>query len=294
MKAHSKKFPIEKMAALLEVSRCGYYEFLGRKCRKRALEDKTLSEAIKEIHKKSRGTYGSPRIHAELKKQGFTSSRRRVANLMRRENIQAKMRRKWKTTTQQSKKVVELAPNHLDQQFKVEEPNKVWVSDITYVWTAEGWLYVAIVLDLFSRKVVGLSMGRTLKTKLVTKALKQALYRRAIMDGGLMHHSDRGSQYTSKEFRELTFNHGVKLSMSDRGHCYDNAVAESFFHTLKTEEVHLKQYRTREEAKQAIFEYVEVFYNRQRLHSTLGYKSPKEFEEIWEREKAEEVYVLSV
>jgi putative transposase len=189
---------------------------------------------------------------------------------------------------------VELPPNHLDQQFMVDEPNKVWASDITYVWTAEGWLYVAVVLDLFSRKVVGLSIGSTLETKLVTRALKQAIYRRSIVNKGLMHHSDRGSQYTSKEFKELTFGYGIKLSMSGKGHCYDNAVAESFFHTLKTEEVHLKRYKTREEAKLAIFEYVEVFYNQQRLHSTLGHRSPKEFEEIWKKEKEEEVYVLTV
>ena len=137
-------------------------------------------------------------------------------------------------------------------------------------------------------------MGNTLETELVTKALKQALYRRSIMSNGPMHHSDRGCQYTSKEFKELTLRHGITLSMSDKGHCYDNAVAESFFHTLKTEEVHLKHYRTREEAKCAIFEYIEVFYNRERLHSTLGYRSPKEFEEIWEKEKIEQIYVLNV
>jgi transposase InsO family protein len=294
MKAHSQEFPVEKMATILGVSRCGYYEFLGRKCSKRALENQELTSEIKEVHKQSRGLYGSPRIHAELKKRGSSCSRKKVASLMKQEKIQAKMRKKWKRTTQPSKKVVEIAPNHLDQQFIVEEPNKVWVSDITYVWTAEGWLYVSIVLDLFSRKVVGLGMGNTLETELVTNALKQALYRRSIRANGLMHHSDRGCQYTSKEFRELSLRHGIQMSMSDKGHCYDNAVAESFFHTLKTEEVHLKHYRTREEAKTAIFEYVEVFYNRERLHSTLGYRSPKEFEEMWEKQKIEQIYVLNV
>lgn len=209
---------------------------------------------------------------------------------MRKEKIQAKMRKRWKRTTLQSKKVVDIAPNHLDQQFHVEKPNKVWVSDIIYVWTAEGWLYVAVVLDLFSRKVVGLSMGASLSTELVTKALKQALYRRGvIVNKRLMHHCDRGCQYTSKEFREIAVRHGIELSMSAKGHCYDNAVAESFFQTLKTEETHLKHYRTREEGPSAIFEYVEVFYNRQRLYSTLGYISPADFEEGWEKD-----YVLSV
>jgi len=290
MKAHSKQFPVEKMAEVLGVSRSGYYDFLHKGPSKRALEDQGIVEEIKKAHKKSRGTYGSPRVHAELKKQGISCSRKRTAKLMRKEKIQAKMRKRWKRTTLQSKKVVDIAPNHLDQQFHVEKPNKVWVSDITYVWTAEGWLYVAVVLDLFSRKVVGLSMGSSVSTELVTKALKQALYRRGvIVNKGLMHHSDRGCQYTSKEFREIAVRHGIELSMSAKGHCYDNAVAESFFHTLKTEETHLKHYRTREEGQSAIFEYVEVFYNRQRLHSTLGYISPADFEEGWEKD-----YVLSV
>jgi len=290
MKAHSKQFPVEKMAEVLGVSRSGYYDFLHKGPSKRALEDQGIIEEIKKAHKKSRGTYGSPRVHAELKKQGVSCSRKRTAKLMRKEKIQAKMRKRWKRTTLQSKKVVDIAPNHLDQQFHVEKPNKVWVSDITYVWTAEGWLYVAVVLDLFSRKVVGLRMGASLSTELVTKALKQALYRRGvIVNKGLMHHSDRGCQYTSKEFREIAAVHGIELSMSAKGHCYDNAVAESFFHTLKTEETHLKHYRTREEGQSAIFEYVEVFYYRERLHSTLGYISPADFEEVWEKD-----YVLSV
>jgi len=286
IKAHSKQFPVEKMAEVLGVSRYGYYDFLRKGPSKRALENQGILEEIKKVHKKSRGTYGSPRVHAELKKQAISCSRKGTAKPMRKEN----MRKRWKRTTLQSKKVVDIAPNHLDQQFHVEEPNKVWVSDITYVWTAEGWLYVAIVLDLFSRKVVGLIMGASLSTELVTKALKQALYRiGVIVNKGLMHHSDRGCRYTSKEFRELALRHGIELSMSAKGHCYDNAVAESFFHSLKTEETHLKRYRTREEGQSAIFEYVEVFYNRQRLHSTLGYISPTDFEEGWEKD-----YVLSV
>ena len=195
---------------------------------------------------------------------------------MREEGIQAKMRKKWKKTTQSDEKA-KFSANHLDQNFMVETPNKVWVSDITYVATQEGWLYVAVVMDLFSRKVVGLSMGSRLQTDLVTKALEQALTHRDV-NKGLMHHSDRGCQYTSKEFGELAGSHGIKLSMSGTGHCYDNAVAESFFHTLKTEHTNFHDYKIREEAKNSIFEYVEVFYNRQRLHSTIGYLSPEEFE----------------
>ncbi len=273
MKTHSREFSIEKMAEVFKVSRCGYYEFLNRKSNKRDLDNKALIEEIKNIHKDSRGLYGSPRVHAELSKKGKKCSRKRVAKLMKKEKIQAKMRKKWKVTTQPSKKAIEVAPNYLNQCFTIDAPNKVWISDITYVWTEEGWLYVASTMDLFSRKVVGLSMGNRLETRLVTGALKQALYRCSPKEG-LMHHSDRGSQYTSTEFKELTQRHGIYLSMSAKGHCYDNAVAESFFHTLKTEETHLKRYRTREEAKLSIFEYVEVFYNRERLHSTLGYVSP--------------------
>lgn len=288
MKGHSKEFKIERMAKVLGVSRCGYYEYCSRELSQRMLDNQSLVQAIKKIHKESRRTYGSPRIHSELKKQGKACSRKRVAKLMKEEKIQAKMRRKWKQTTQPSKKVVTIAPNYLEQNFTVEAPDRVWVSDITYVSTQEGWLYVAVVMDLFSRKVVGLSMGDRLETDLVTSALKQALYERNVHKG-LMHHSDRGCQYTSKEFKELTYRHGIKLSMSAKGRCYDNAVAESFFHTLKTEEIHLCNYRIREEAKSSIFEYIEVFYNRKRLHSTLGYTSPVDFEEIWRNSPEEKV-----
>jgi len=281
MQGHRKEFKVEKMAQVFGVTRCGYYEYLNRKLSQRDLDNQALLQGIKEIYKDSRGTYGSPRVHAELKRQGKACSRKRVSKLMHGEKIQAKMRKKWKVTTRHSKKTVEIAPNHLDQQFRVEEPNKVWVSDMTYVWTKEGWLYVAIVMDLFSRKVIGLGMGDSMETDLIMGALRQALYsRRKGQD--LMHHSDRGCQYTSKEFKELCCWHSIKLSMSAKGHCYDNAVAESFFHTLKTEEAHLCNYRTREEAKSSIFEYIEVFYNRKRLHSTIGYMSPVDFEEVWE------------
>lgn len=285
MKAHAEEFSVEKMAKILKVSRCGYYEFLSREPSKRKEENKTLLKEIQEIYKKGRELYGSPRVHAELKKRGRSCSRKRVARLMKQEKIQAKTRKRWKRT-QPSKKTVEIAPNHLQQQFVAEAPDRVWVSDITYVWTEEGWLYVSSVMDLFSRKVIGLKMGDRLETDLVTGALNQALCHRSPKEG-LMHHSDRGSQYTSSEFRDLAARHGIKLSMSAKGHCYDNAVAESFFHTLKTEEVYLKRYRTREEAMLNVFEYVEVFYNRERTHSTLGYMSPEAYEATWKAEKVE-------
>ena len=198
---------------------------------------------------------------------------------MQRGKIQAKMRKKWKVTTKPNKGA-KIVPNHLDQNFAAEMPDKIWASDITYVATQEGWLYIAVVMDLFSRKIVGLSMGDRLQTDLVTSALKQALQHRNVK-GDLMHHSDRGSQYTSNEFKALTNRHGIKLSMSAKGRCYDNAVVESFFHTLKTEHVNFCNYRIREEAQNSIFEYIEIFYNRKRLHSTIGYLSPEEFENHW-------------
>lgn len=288
MKKYSKEFSIEKMAYIFGVSRCGYYEFLNRGLSKRSLENQVLLEEIKGIYKNSRRTYGSPRVHAELKKQGKFCSRKRVAKLMQQEKIQAKMRKKWKMTTQPDKKTVMVAPNHLNQNFMVEAPNKVWASDITYLATQEGWLYLAVVMDLFSRKVIGFSIGDKLKTDLIMNAIKQALYNRD-MNKGLMHHSDRGCQYTSKEFKEITSRHGIQLSMSAKGRCYDNAVVESFFHTLKTEETHLCTYRTKEEAKLSIFEYIEVFYNKKRIHSTLGYLSPVDFEKAWENYQIEAV-----
>lgn len=283
MKAHEKDFMVEKMAAVLGVSRSGYYDFLQRKESIRSKEKKKLKEKIKEIHKTSRETYGSPRIHAVMKGQGEICSRKRVAKLMQEEKLQAKMRKKWRRTTRINEKV-EVTKNYLNQNFLTDAPNKVWVSDITYIPTQEGWLYVAVVMDLFSRKIVGLSMGNRLQTDLVTKALSQALFHRGI-EKGILHHSDRGCQYTSHEFRELAKRHGIKLSMSGKGHCFDNAVAESFFHTLKTEHVKFCNYRIREEAINSIFEYVEIFYNRTRVHSTIGYKSPEEFENQWKSTK---------
>ena len=279
MRGHKKEFSIEKMAKVLKVSRSGYYEFLLKEESGRKIENKILKEKIKDIHQKSRKVYGSPRIHYELKKQGETISRKRVARLMKEEGIQAKMRKKWTRTTTVDEKL-EISPNHLNQNFIVEKPNKVWVSDITYVRTEEGWLYLAIVMDLFSRKIVGISMGNHLDTELVSQALRQGLTHRGVKDD-LIHHSDRGCQYTSKEFREEAAKHGIRLSMSGKGNCYDNAVAESFFHTLKTEHTNLQKYRIREEAKSSIFEYIEVFYNRQRSHSTNGYLSPEDFENQW-------------
>jgi len=288
MKRHQEEFKIEKMAEILEVSRAGYYDFIKLKKSHRAIENEELEKEIKEIYKKKRGVYGSPRICNELRKRGKSCSRKRVAKLMKKEGLQARMKKKWKRSPEKKEK--EIFANVLNQQFKVEKPNKVWVSDITYIWTQEGWLYLAIVMDLFSRKVIGLNMGEKPDTDLVAKALNQAICHRGVQ-GEIVHHSDRGSQYTSKEFKDLAISYGIRLSMSGKGNCYDNAVAESFFHTLKTELIQFERYRIREEAKTNIFEYIEVFYNRERSHSTIGYLSPEEFENTY-REK--NVRILNV
>ena len=276
IKTHKNEFSIEKMAKVLGVSRSGYYEFMKRGKSSRALENERLKKKIKQIHTSSRGTYGSPRVHATMKNNGETCSRKRVAKLMRQEGLQAKMRKKWKRTINRSSQA-NFSKNLLNQNFEASAPNEKWVSDITYVSTREGWLYLAVVMDLFSRKIVGIGMSNTLHTDLVAKALKQALKHRNVSKGTI-HHSDKGCQYTSKEFAKLASDSGIILSMSGKGNCYDNAVAESFFHTLKTEHTKFCDYKIREEARSSIFEYIEVFYNRMRLHSTIGYMSPEEFE----------------
>ncbi len=261
---------------MFDVSRSGYYRFAREIVSKRVKENEILLEKIKKAHVKSRQTYGSPRIQAEIKSQGDYYSRKRIARLMQQEGIQAKMKKRFKKTTKVNPKA-KVAPNLLNQNFAADKPNQRWVADITYIATAQGWLYVAAVLDLFSRRIVGLAMSERMTSELVINALKQALTHRN-PEQGLMHHSDKGCQYTSKNFQDLLKENKITVSMSGTGNCYDNAAMESFFHTLKTEHVHFEHYRTREQAKLSIFEFVEVFYNRQRLHSTLGYLAPVEYE----------------
>lgn len=280
MQKYRKEFSIEKMAKVFKVSARGYYAYNHRKPSMRDLENEELLILIKQIHKEGRFMYGSPRIHAKLCRLAYCFSRKRVANLMKKMGIAARMRKKWKKTTKQGKR--KSAKNLIEQNFISTNPDEKWVSDITYVHTREGWLYVSTILDLFSRRVVGLSMGEKMDTALIKQSLGQALKHRN-PPKGLIHHSDRGSQYTSEEFERLAKEHGIILSMSSTGNCFDNAVAESFFHTLKTEHVYQRRFETREEAKRSIFEYIEVFYNRQRLHSFLGYLSPEEYETNWEK-----------
>jgi transposase InsO family protein len=277
MQANVKTWTVEEMARSLGVSRSGYYDYCRRKPSVVQQENEKLLRLIRQIFLQSRQTYGSPRIHAELKAQGFSVSRVRVARLMKKAGLIAKMRRLFKKTTRVDEKELP-APNRLQQEFTAAVPNETWVADISYIRTMEGWLYIAVILDLFSRKVVGLSMSDSLQTMLVMDALKQALQRRQLRQD-VQHHSDRGCQYTSEIFQKLLTENNIICSMSSTGNCFDNAVAESFFHTLKTECVYHERYETREQAMQSIFEYVEVFYNNQRRHSTLGYVSPAEFEQ---------------
>ncbi len=277
MKEHNKHWTIVEMARVFVVSRSGYYKFMAHGFSRRTKENSGLVEAIQVVYEKSRRTYGSPRVWITLIKQGYACSRQRVARLMNRIGLRAKMNKSFKQTTRVDSRQ-KAWPNLLDQNFTASKPNEKWVADISYIRTMEGWLYLAVVLDLYSRKIVGLAMDKNLQTNLVTTALKQALKRRE-PSGELQHHSDRGCQYTSKDFQVLLNEHGISCSMSAAGYCYDNAVAESFFHTLKTECVYCEHYTTREEAKASIFEYIELFYNNQRIHSTLGYLSPSEFEQ---------------
>ena len=274
--ANTVEFRVKRMCHALSVQRSGYYAWRRRTPSTRAQANEVLLKLIREEHETSRKTYGSPRIKKVLERKGVLCGKNRVARLMRMHGIAAKKRHKWHPTTTQRKPGVVPAPNWLNQEFTAVAPNRKWVSDFTYIDTAEGWLYLATVLDLFSRKVVGWAMSEWMDTDLVETAWQMALLGRR-PEPGLLHHSDQGSQYTSAVYQKSLTTALVQLSMSRVGNCYDNAVAESFFGTLKTECV-TSQFATRALAHTSIFEYIEVWYNRQRLHSTLGYLSPVEFE----------------
>ena len=273
---HQGAFSVDLMCRTLEVGSSGYYAWLKRPESSRNRENRQLLMEIKAVHSKSRQTYGSPRIHAELNETGRACSKYRIARLMRQHGIVSKHKRKFRVTTNSSHSFP-IAGNLLQRRFNVSRPGQCWVSDITYIPTREGWLYLAVTLDLFHRKVVGWAMDRWITRWLVMKALNMAIQNGSLKPG-LIHHSDRGVQYACNDFQALLKVHGIECSMSRKGDCWDNAVAESFFHTLKVELIHGKIYDTRQQAKMAIFEYIEVFYNRQRRHSYLGYLSPEDFE----------------
>ena len=268
--------PVSVLCKVLDVSRSGFYAWNERGRSTRSSEDAKLTVHVLAAFKTGRGAYGSPRVHDELKAAGIAVGRKRVARIMRELGLEGRRKRRFKATTD-SRHNLPVAENVLDRNFEVDAPDVAWVTDITYVWTAEGWLYLAAILDLFSRRVVGLAMSERIDRALVLEALRNAVGRR-LPNAGLMHHSDRGSQYASGDYQDALDELGVVCSMSRKGNCWDNAVAESFFATLKTECVYTRRFATRAEAREAIFEYIEVFYNGTRRHSTLGYLSPMEFE----------------
>jgi putative transposase len=268
------------MCPVLEVSRSGFYAWKqrqGRQPAQRVQRRRELLEKIKAAHQASRQTYGSPRVYQELKAKGTSVCENTVAKLMKDNRIRSVTRRRFRVRTTDSAHAHPTAPNRLDRCFKWELPDQAWAADITYVPTDEGWLYLATVMDLCSRRIVGWAMAEHLRAQLCVDALQMALGQRR-PKAGLIHHSDRGVQYACGQYRDLLEERGILCSMSGRGDCYDNAVAESFFATLKTELVYQQQYQTRQQARRAIFEYVEVFYNRNRRHSSLGYLSPAAFE----------------
>ena len=272
------EFRIQPMCRVLQVSRSGYYEYLRRPPSAHSIEDDKLRPQIKSAFKKGRKNYGTRRIKDELIKTETTVSRRRIGRLMQEEALVVQTKRKFKVTTD-SNHDKPIAPNLLERNFAVASPDTVYVGDITYIPTREGWLYLAVVIDLFSRAVVGWAMSSRIKTDLINDAMLMAIWKRKPAKG-LMFHSDRGSQYASDSYRKILNTHGIKASMSRKGNCWDNAVAESFFHTLKIELVHHRDYESREEARADIFEYIEVFYNRQRSHSALGYEAPLVYESM--------------
>lgn len=275
---HCGQFPVRRMCRVLEVSSSAYYAWLGRPESRRVREDRRLLVAIEAIHSASREVYGSPRIHAELKAQGTRLSEKRVARLMRAGGIRARQKRKFKATTD-SRHSYPVAPNLLRRDFEASAPDQKWVADITYIPTREGWLYLAAIMDLYSRMIVGWSMAGRMTRRLVLDALDMAVGRRR-PGPGLLHHSDRGSQYACGDYQKALKTHGMVCSMSRKGDCWDNAPMESFFHTLKTELVHHRDYGNRWQAKADLFHYIEAFYNRGRRHSALGFLTPAEYESI--------------
>jgi putative transposase len=278
MKQHCDQFQVRSMCQALDVSRSGYYDWLTRAPSAHARKDQVLLERIRVHFEANRRVYGTRRLKACLADEGEHVSRRRIGRLMAQQDLQVKTRRKFKVTTD-SHHGQAVAPHVLERHFDVNEPDTAYVGDITYIWTAQGWLYLAVVIDLFSRAVVGWSMSPWLKADLVTNALQMALDRRQ-PKAGLLMHTDRGSQYVADRYLHLMHRYGIEASMSRTGNCWDNAVAESFFHTLKTECVYLERFETREQAQTVIFDYVEVFYNRQRRHSSNGNLAPMVYERI--------------
>lgn len=264
------------MCQVLEVSRSGYYSWKCRKASNNKIKNADLLEKIKKIHRLNEEIYGSPKITEELKAQGIKCSKNRVAKIMKENGIASKIKKKFKKTTD-SEHSLPIAQNLLAEKKNITAPNQAWISDITYIWTKEGWLYLAIIIDVFTRGVIGWAMSNRINTQLVIDALFMAIFRKNPCKE-VIFHSDRGSQYASNEFKDILKYHHFQQSMSGAGNCYDNAMAESFFHSIKVEKIYWNVYETREAAKQSIFEYIELYYNVKRRHSSISYMSPKEYE----------------
>jgi putative transposase len=272
---HRETYPVRLMCAVLEVSPAGYYAWRERPVSERTKSNAMLLAAIRQAHCDSSGRYGSPRVHAVLRRQGRGASRGRIERLMRRHGIRAIMAPPRRVRTTDSRHSLPIAPNLIERDFTATAPNRVWLADITYIPTAEGWLYLATVMDLFSRKIVGWAMRDHMQVELASAALTMAVCQQR-PQAGLIHHSDRGVQYASHAYRNALGDAGITASMSRKAHCYDNAPMESFFHTLKTELVHHREYQTHAEARVDVFAYIECIYNRTRLHSAIGYIAPIE------------------
>jgi transposase InsO family protein len=275
----SEAHNVAMLCSLLSVSRSAYYAWTTAAPSQRTQDDAKLKTVITTVFTENRAIYGTRRLKAALATQGYPASRRRIGRIMQEAGLYCKSKRRFKATTD-SKHNLPIAPNRLARQFEVERPNQAYVGDITYIPTAEGWLYLAVVIDLYSRQVVGWSMADHMRAELVNNALAMAIWKRKPKKG-LLWHTDRGSQYASDSHRKLLKQHSIKQSMSRKANCWDNAVSESFFHSLKTECINHERYQTREAAKTSIFDYIEVFYNRQRLHSSNGYLSPVAFENLF-------------
>lgn len=269
--------PARSLCRVLAVSASGYYAWRNRGVPDHVRRDEKLTEAIRRIHNANRGAYGAKKTWIELNRQGMACGKHRVARLRRQAGIEARRKQRFRITVEHHQ-TAPAAPNLVERQFAVAQPNRIWVGDMTYIRTRAGWLYLAILLDLYSRKVIGWSMGDRPNLAVIMAALEMALARRR-PHAGVIHHTDQGPLYAARAYREYMATHGLRPSMSAKGNAYDNAVAESFFSNLKNELVHHCSFRTHDEARAAIFEYIEVFYNRQRMHQTLGYVSPEAFEQ---------------
>lgn len=285
MAQKKKVWPVGLLCRVLGVSRSGYYDWQRRQNRPPDPVHEEKVSWVKTLAEKSKNSYGSRRMARGLRALGYPVGRHQARRLMQKADVRVRYQRPYRITTD-SRHAQPVFPNRLQRDFQPKAVNRVWAGDITYIWTREGWLYLAVVIDLFSRKVIGWAMGKRLTSHLVIDAMVMALWSRRPAKGQLIHHSDRGVQYASHAFRKLLKDYGVEGSMSRKGNCWDNAVVESFFGTLKSERVHWQHYQTREEARQDIVDYIVMFYNCQRLHSTLGYQSPNQFERNGQLAKA--------